>query len=125
MTRFLTVAFAALALAACQQQPAVAPEKKAAAPAAPASPGPASDASYSATDANAGNPADVASARVAESADTIESRLSCSVASRDKSRKLIRDVATRDPYGRTTASRSWSDPRMRAAADVISSSISR
>lgn len=41
MARFLTVAFAApilavLALAACQQQPAAAPEKKAAAPAAPA-----------------------------------------------------------------------------------------
>jgi hypothetical protein len=38
---------------------------------------------------------------------------------------LIRDVATREPYGKTTAIRGESEARMRAAADVISSSTSR
>ena len=98
-----------------------------AAPAArPVTGGPLSRAaSYSATDAKTGRPAEAASARVAGSADTIDSRLSCSIASRDSSRKLMRDVATREPCGRTTARRSCSAPRMRAAADVISSSTSR
>src|SRR3954447_10385804 len=63
-------------------------------------------ASYSATDAKTGSPADDASARVAGSADTIDSCFSCSVASRDRKRELIREVATREPYGRTTARRS-------------------
>ena len=87
--------------------------------------GASSDASYSATEANTGNPADAASARVAASAATIESRFSWVSASRDSSRKLMRDVATREPYGSTTATRRPSADRMRAAADVISSSISR
>src|SRR3954454_22375629 len=59
--------------------------------------------SYSATVAKAGNPADAARARVAASPATIETRLSCVVASRDRRRKLIREVATRDPYGSTSA----------------------
>ena len=46
-------------------------------------------------------------------------------ASRDSSRKLIRDVATREPYGRTTAIRGASTSRIRVAAEVISSSTSR
>ena len=40
-----------------------------------------------------------------ESPDTIASRLSWASASRDSSRKLIREVATREPYGSTTATR--------------------
>ena len=100
----------------------------------PAPPSPAADrrrrrppspTSYSATDAKTGSPADAASARVAGSPATIDSRLSWVSASRASSRKLIRDVATREPYGRTTAIRAASEPRMRAAADVISSSTSR
>jgi len=86
---------------------------------------PATDDSYSETEAKTGNPADAASARVAGSPDTIESRFSCSRASRVSNRKLIREVATREPYGRTTASCVASAPRMRAAAEVISSSTSR
>ena len=77
-------------------------------PASSSSSRPASDASYSATEAKTGSPADAASARVAGSPDTIDSRLSWVSASRDSSRKLIRDVATREPYGRTTASRAAS-----------------
>ena len=56
---------------------------------------------------------------------TIDSRFSLLSASRDRSRKLIRDVATREPYGRTRATRRASLERIRAAADVISSSTSR
>ena len=57
---------------------------------------------------------------------TIDSRLSWVSASRARSRKLIRDVATREPYGRTTATRGRArTPRIRAAAEVISSSTSR
>ena len=66
---------------------------------------PSSVDSYSATELKTGRPAEAASARVAGSAATIDTRLSWVRASRDSSRKLIRDVATREPYGRTTASR--------------------
>jgi hypothetical protein len=38
---------------------------------------------------------------------------------------LIRDVASRDPYGTTSATRSSSAIRIRLAAEVISSSTSR
>jgi hypothetical protein len=58
---------------------------------------PANDASYSATDANTGKPADAARARVAESPATIASCFSLTMASRESRRKLIRDVATREP----------------------------
>ena len=81
--------------------------------------------SYSATEAKTASPAEAARARVAGSPVTIDSRLSWVSASRDRSRKLIRDVATREPYGSTTAIRAASEARMRAAADVISSSTSR
>ena len=37
----------------------------------------------------------------------------------------MREVATREPYGSTTATRLPSADRMRAAAEVISSSMSR
>ena len=37
----------------------------------------------------------------------------------------VKDVATREPYGSTTATRLPSAARIRAAADVISSSMSR
>ena len=83
-----------------------------------------SDPSYSATLANTGSPADAASARVAPSGATIERRFSWISASRARSRKLIRDVATFEPYGRTSTTRLPSARRMRAAADVISSSTS-
>ena len=52
-------------------------------------------------------------------------RFSWVIASRASSRKLIRDVATREPYGSTIATRRDSASRMRAAAEVISSSTSR
>ena len=58
---------------------------------------PTSDDSYSATELKTGNPAEAASARVAESPDTIDRRFSWVRASRDSRRKLIRDVATREP----------------------------
>ena len=83
------------------------------------------DASYSPTEANTGRPADAASARAAASLATIERRFSWVRASRASSRKLIREVATREPCGRTTATRRPSTERIRAAADVISSSMSR
>ncbi len=86
---------------------------------------PATEASYSATELKTGSPAEAASARVAGSPDTIDSRFSWVSASRDRSRKLIRDVATREPYGSTTARRDASEVRMRVAAEVISSSTSR
>ena len=58
---------------------------------------PATEASYSATELKTGSPAEAASARVAGSPDTIDSRFSWVSASRDRRRKLIRDVATREP----------------------------
>jgi hypothetical protein len=58
---------------------------------------PANDDSYSATDPKTGNPADAASARVAGSPAITASCFSLMSASRDRSRKLIRDVATREP----------------------------
>ena len=81
--------------------------------------------SYSPTVAKIGRPADAASARVAPSPATIESRLPLVSASRARRRKLMREVATREPYGSTTATRLPSADRMRAAAEVISSSMSR
>ena len=81
--------------------------------------------SYSATLAKTGSPAEAASARVAESPATTASCFSLIRASRDSSRKLIRDVATREPYGRTSATRRPGTSRIRAAAEVISSSTSR
>ena len=85
----------------------------------------ANEDSYSPTVAKIGRPADAASARVAPSPATMESRLPLVSASRARRRKLIRDVATREPYGSTTATRLPSVDRMRAAAEVISSSMSR
>ena len=55
------------------------------------------DDSYSATVAKIGSPAEAARARVAPSPATIDSRLPLSVASRESNRKLMRDVATREP----------------------------
>ena len=86
---------------------------------------PPAAASYSATDANTGNPADAARARVAASDATIDSRRLLTTASRDSSRKFIREVAIRDPYGITRATFVASELRIRAAAEVISSSTSR
>ena len=74
-----------------------------AAPVASASaPGP-SESSYSPTEPKTGRPAEAARARVAASGAMIESRFSWVSASRASNRKLIRDVATRDPCGSTTA----------------------
>ncbi len=56
-----------------------------------------SDDSYSATVAKTGSPAEAASARVAASPAMIDSRFSWVMASRARSRKLMRDVATREP----------------------------
>jgi hypothetical protein len=53
--------------------------------------------SYSATFEKIGSPADAASALVAASPAMIDSRFPLRVASLASSRKLIRDVATRDP----------------------------
>jgi hypothetical protein len=92
---------------------------------AAASPLPPRASSYSPTDAKTGNPADAASARVAASAATIDSRRLLTIASRDSSRKFIRDVAIRDPYGTTSATFVDVADRIRVAADVISSSTSR
>ena len=69
--------------------------------------------SYSATDAKTASPAEAARARVAGSPVTIDSRLSWVSASRDRSRKLIRDVATREPYGKHDR-----DPRRIGGADA-------
>ena len=78
------------------------------------------------TVAKIGNPADAASARVARVTGHDRQPLAVGLASRASSRKLMRDVATREPCGRTTATRvALGTPRMRAAAEVISSSTSR
>ncbi len=93
-----------------------------------ASPAPspaASDDSYSGTVPKTGSPADAASDRAAASPDTIDSRRLFMTASRDRSRKFIREVAIRDPYGTTSATRVPAADRIRCAADVISSSTSR
>src|SRR5205814_4600615 len=82
-------------------------------------------ASYSGTVPKTGRPADAASDRAAASPATIESRRLLTMASRDRSRKFIRDVAIRDPYGTTSASFVPGAFRIRDAADVISSSTSR
>ena len=73
----------------------------------------------------AGNPAAAASARVEASGATIASRRLRCCASRARSRKLIRLVAIRDPAGNTSTTARSRVPRIRAAADVISSSMSR
>ena len=87
--------------------------------------GASSAASYSPTDANTGMPAEAARARAEASGATMSSRLPLTIASRASSRKLIREVATRDPNGTTTATRVSAAARIRAAAEVISSSASR
>ena len=92
---------------------------------ASSSSGALSAASYSPTDANTGMPAEAARARAEASGATMSSRLPLTIASRASSRKLMRDVATRDPNGTTTATRVSAAARMRAAAEVISSSASR
>jgi hypothetical protein len=79
----------------------------------------------SATEAKTGKPAEAASAREAASPDTIDSRRLLTSASRESSRKFIRDVAIRDPLGTTKATRVAAEERIRCAADVISSSTSR
>jgi hypothetical protein len=81
--------------------------------------------SHSATLAKTGRPAEAARARVAGSVATIDRRRLLTSASRDKRRKFIREVAIREPYGTTSATFVASDPRIRAAAEVISSSTSR
>jgi hypothetical protein len=81
--------------------------------------------SNAATDGWTVRPAVIARARADASAAMISIDLPRSVASRARSRKLMRDVARREPYGRTIAIRSSSESRIRAAADVISSSASR
>ena len=82
-------------------------------------------ASNSATVAKTGRPAEAASARAAASVEMIDRARLRSSASRASSRKLIREVAMREPGGTTRPTRGSSDPRIRAAADVISSSTSR
>ncbi len=82
-------------------------------------------ASNSATVAWTGSPADAAIARAAGSAATIDRTRFRSSASRASSRKLIRDVARREPGGRTSATFVSVAFRIRAAALVISSSTSR
>ena len=94
-------------------------------PSPPPSSGSARAASYSPTDANTGMPADAASARADASGATMSSRVPLTIASRASSRKLIRDVATRDPNGTTSPTRVSAAARIRAAAEVISSSASR
>ena len=81
--------------------------------------------SNSATVANAGSPADAARDLAEPSGATIERARFRACASRASSRKLIREVATREPAGRTSATRASSAARIRAAAEVISSSMSR
>ena len=103
-----------------------APESRAAASTAPASSaGRAIAASYSGTVPKTGSPADAASERAAASPETIDSRRLLTTASRESSRKFIRDVAIRDPYGTTSATFVPGAFRIRDAADVISSSTSR
>ncbi len=82
-------------------------------------------ASYSPTVAWTGRPAEAAIARAAGSAATIDSTRFRSSASRASSRKLIREVASREPGGRTRATFVSVTARIRAAALVISSSTSR
>ena len=84
--------------AAIAVAPAAAPGPSPPAP-SPSALGAANAASYSATDENTGSPADAARARVAGSDATIERRRLLTIASRDSSRKFIREVAIRDPYG--------------------------
>ena len=84
-----------------------------------------SASSYSPTDANTGRPAEAASARADASGATMSSRRPWLIASRASSRKLIRDVATRDPNGITRPTRESAAARIREAAEVISSSASR
>ena len=84
-----------------------------------------SAASYSPSDENTGSPADAASARAEVSGATMSRRRPLAWASRASSRKLIRDVATRDPNGSTRPIRVPSAVRIRVAAEVISSSGSR
>ncbi len=81
--------------------------------------------SNSVTLANTGRPADAASARVEPSGATIEIRRPRSEASRASNRKLIREVASREPCGSTIATQPGGADRIRPAADVISSSTSR
>ncbi len=108
---------------------AAAPAAIAAAPGAAAAAGPPtwSDwlASYSPTVAKTGSPAEAARARAAGSGAMIERARLRSSASRASNRKLIREVAIRDPAGTTSPTRGSSDVRILAAADVISSSTSR
>ncbi len=80
---------------------------------------------YSTTEAKTGNPADAARARVDASGATIARRRLRDDASRARRRKLIRLVAIRDPAGRTRAMSTSSAVRIRDAAEVISSSMSR
>jgi hypothetical protein len=87
--------------------------------------GPASADSYSPTVAKTGNPAEAARARVAGSPAMIDSLRLLTIASRDSSRKFIRDVEIREPYGTTRPTFGDSEDRIRDAADVISSSTSR
>jgi len=87
--------------------------------------GPARAASYSATVANTGRPADAASALDAASPAITDSRRLLTTASRDRRRKLIREVAIREPFGTTSPTFVPGDVRIRDAADVISSSTSR
>ena len=87
--------------------------------------GPASAASYSGTVAKTGSPAEAARARDAASPAITDSRRLLTSASRERSRKLILDVAMRDPYGTTSATFVPGADRIRDAADVISSSTSR
>ena len=110
--------------AAIAVAPAAAPGPSPPGP-SPSALGAANAASYSATDENTGSPADAARARVAGSDATIERRRLLTIASRDSSRKFIREVLIRDPYGITSATFVASEPRILAAAEVISSSTSR
>jgi hypothetical protein len=82
-------------------------------------------ASYSPTVAKTGSPADAARARDAGSPATTDRRRLLTRASRERRRKLIREVAIRDPFGTTSATFVPGADRIRDAADVISSSTSR
>ena len=94
-------------------------------PAFGSSSGAASASSNSAIEANAARPADAASARADASAAITSRRRPLVIASRASIRKLIREVASRDPNGTTSATRDSPAERMRIAAEVISSSASR
>ena len=71
------------------------------------------------TETCVGRPADAASARAEASFVMTSIRLPRASASRARTRKLMRDVARREPSGRTSAIRSSSRARIRVAADVI------